>query len=81
MSAWITSVGGFVAAVLLVVGCLNVVLSAVQQVLAKLSVQEPGWLTTVSTALLKVAQWLGSNPPTPSSTPAATATTTTTTKS
>lgn len=58
-----------IAQVVLVIGCLNILLSAIQQIFAKLSQAEPDWLQKVSTVILKVVQYVGSNTPTPPSTP------------
>ena len=54
--------GGFIAIVLGIIGCANIVLSAVQQIFSKLSKSEPGWLQTVSSVVLAVTKYLGSNP-------------------
>jgi len=54
-----------IASVLAIVVCANIILSAVQQVFAKLSKTEPGWLQSVSKWALVIAQYLGSNPPNP----------------
>jgi hypothetical protein len=45
--------------------CVNSILSAVQILFAALAKQEPGWLQSVSSVVLKISQFLGSNPPTP----------------
>lgn len=54
--------GGLIAMIVLIVSCLNIILSAVQQIFAKLSKAEPGWLQSVSSVVLAVAKYLGSNP-------------------
>jgi hypothetical protein len=60
-----------IAEIIVIVGCLNILLSAVQQIFAKLSQQEPSWLVSVSKVVLSVVQYLGSNPPNPPAPPAA----------
>ena len=51
-----------VAGIISLVLCLNVALSAIQQMFSNLSKQEPSWLTDVSGIVLKIAKYLGSNP-------------------
>jgi hypothetical protein len=53
---------GFIALVISIVACLNIALSAVQQMFSSLSKSEPGWLQSVSSVVLAVAKFLGSNP-------------------
>lgn len=78
MEAFLAGHGGIVASVLLVVGILNVVLSAAQQILVKLAIAEPSWITTVSNVLLKIVQYLSANTPSPAPTPTTVAATTAT---
>lgn len=68
MSAFLQAHGGIIPVILLVVGVLNIVLSAIQQVLTKLSVASPGWMTTVSNIVLKIVQWASANTPSPQKT-------------
>jgi hypothetical protein len=56
---------GFIGLILAILACANIVLSAVQQVFAKLSKTEPGWLQSVSSIVLAIAKYLGSNPDAP----------------
>ena len=56
--------GKLIAILLSAVVCLNIALSAVQQVFSALSQTEPGWLQTLSSFVLSVAKYLGSNPDT-----------------
>jgi len=42
--------------------CLNIALSAVQQIFAKLAKSEPGVVQQISSVVAKIAQYLGSNP-------------------
>lgn len=76
MSAFLAGHGGLVVTVLLVLGVINVVLSAAQQILVKLAVAEPSWLTSVSNVLLKIVQYLSANTPSPTATPTTVAATT-----
>lgn len=66
MPTWL-SIGTIGAIVI----CLNIILSAVQQVFTKLSLKEPGWLQSTSSFMLKVVQYMGSNPPNPPAPPPA----------
>ena len=50
------------ASIALIISCLNIVLSAIQEIFAKLAKSEPGWLQSLSAIVLKIAQYLGSNP-------------------
>ena len=65
ISAWIQSQGGFIASVTLVIGLLNILLSFLAQVFAKLSAAEPAWLQSLGSVLLSLTQWLSANTPTP----------------
>jgi hypothetical protein len=65
ISAWISSQGGLVAAVGVIVACLNIIMSALVQLFAKLAVAEPAWMQTVGSILLKISQYVTGNTPTP----------------
>ena len=54
--------GTLIATLLAAVACLNVALSAAQQIFSALSKNEPSWLTSVSKIVLAVSKYLGSNP-------------------
>lgn len=56
------SSGKLIAMILACVVSLNILLSAVQQICAKFSLTEPGWLQSASSIVLSVAKVLGSNP-------------------
>lgn len=51
-----------IASVCSIVVCLNIALSAVQQIFAKLAKTEPGALQQISSVVAKIAQYIGSNP-------------------
>lgn len=51
-----------IASVCSIVVCLNIALSAVQQIFAKLAKTEPGALQQISSVVSKIAQYIGSNP-------------------
>jgi hypothetical protein len=53
---------GFVGIIIAIVAGLNVLLSSVQQIFSGLSKSEPGWLQSISSIVLAVAKYLGSNP-------------------
>lgn len=65
LAGWIQTQGGLVAAVGVIVTCLNILFSMLAQLFAKLSLAEPVWMQKVGSFLLKVVQWVGSNTPTP----------------
>jgi hypothetical protein len=52
----------FIGVVVAIVAGLNVLLSSVQQIFSSLSKAEPGWLSSISSVILAVAKYLGSNP-------------------
>src|ERR1700679_1642918 len=56
------SKSSLIGVIVAAVACLNVGLSALQQIFSKLSKSEPGWLKSLSVGLLAVAKYLGSNP-------------------
>jgi hypothetical protein len=53
---------GFIGIVIAIVAGLNVLLSSVQKVFSGLSKSEPGWLQSLSSVVLEIAKFLGSNP-------------------
>lgn len=53
---------GLIAIVIALVLGLNTILSTVQKVFGSLAKSEPGWLTTLSSIVLEIAKFLGSNP-------------------
>lgn len=66
MSAFISSHGGVVATALVALACYNVVMSAIAQICAKLSIAEPSILQKAAAIGLQVANWLSANTQTPS---------------
>ena len=53
---------GLIGILIAVVLGLNSVLSALQQIFGSLAKSEPGWLQSLSSIVLEVAKFLGSNP-------------------
>ena len=51
-----------IAGIVSIVLCLNIALSAAQQIFTQLGKQEPSAMTSVSSMIAKVATYLGSNP-------------------
>jgi len=79
MSTWISANGGLIASVVIIVGCLNMILSGIQTLCNKLKVQEPSGIQKVASWVSTVSGWLSANTPTTPATTAASAPTTTST--
>lgn len=65
LASWIKGTGGLFAAVGVVLGVINIALSALTQIFAKLSIAEPVWMQNLGTWLLKLLQWFSANTTTP----------------
>jgi hypothetical protein len=65
LASWVHNQGGLIAAVGVIVACLNIVFSTLAQLFAKLSMAEPVVLQTIGNVLLKATQYISSNTPTP----------------
>lgn len=60
---------GFITMLMSIVVCLNLLLSAVQQIFHTLSKSEPGWLQTLSVVILNITKYLSANPDVPKTPP------------
>ena len=60
---------GLIGILIAVVLGLNAVLSSLQKIFGAMAQSEPGWLQSLSSIVLAVAKFLGSNPDTPPTKP------------
>lgn len=61
MLNWISTNGGIIATVVLIVTSLNVVLSGIQKICDNFKLQEPSLLQKIASVLSTVTSWLTAN--------------------
>lgn len=65
LATWIKTQGGLVAAVGVVMACLNLILSSLATICSKLQLAEPAWMNAAGKFVGTIVAWFSANIPTP----------------